>query len=126
VVKRKGFHLATEQEIISDHFDLDVAFRRDPDGLCRAVGKALNDLLMTDPHMNGWQWHLDWSNLPGAISVQVFGTACAAEAWECPEFWAATSVATYEEVDKAAERLQERIHRTLDAWKLTDAYQRKP
>lgn len=125
-MKRKGFHFATEQEIVHEHFDLDVAFRRDPDGLCRMVGKELNALLAGDPYMNGWQWHIDWSNLPGAISIQVLGTACAAEEWDCPEFFAATSVATYEEVDEAAKRLRDRIHRTLDAWKRSDAYQRKP
>ena len=122
--RRKGFHLATEQEIINDHFDPDVAFRRDPEHLCRMVGKALNDLLITDPHMNGWQWQINWSNLPGAISIQVLGTACAAEEWQCPEFFAATSVATYEEVDDAAKRLQQRIQRTLEAWDL--AHQRQP
>jgi hypothetical protein len=115
-MKRRGWHLASEQELIDDHVDFDVAFRRDPVGLCQAVGAALNELLMTDPYMNGWQWALDWSNLPGAISVAVTGTACAAEEWDCPAFFAATSVATYEEVDAAAQRLQERIHRTLEAW----------
>jgi hypothetical protein len=112
----KGWHLASEQELVYDHFDLEVAFRRDPDGLCRAVAKALNDLLITDPHVNGWQWSIDWTNLPGAISVAVTGTACDQEAFDCPAFFAATSVSTYEEIDAAAARLQERIHRTLAAW----------
>jgi hypothetical protein len=116
-MKRKGFHLATEQELVRDHIDLDVAFRRDPEGLCQTVAKALNDLLMTDPYMNGWAWAVDWSNLPGAISVAVTGTAIDQEAWDCPAFFAATSVATYEEVDAAAQRLKERIHRALQGWK---------
>ena len=122
-MKRKGFHFATEEEIVRDHFDLEVAFRRDPGGLCSSVGRALNELLAGDPYMNGWQWNIDWQNLPGAIQVIVSGTACAAEEWQCPAFVAATSVATYEEVDKAAERLQERIHKTLDAW--ANAHQRQ-
>ena len=112
-MKRRGFHFGP----IDDQIDFDVAFRRDPVGLMQSVGHALNELLAGDPYMNGWQWSLDWSNLPGAISVSVSGTACAAEEWDCPAFFAATSVATYEEVDDAAKRLQERIHRALDAWK---------
>jgi hypothetical protein len=110
-----------------DHrsYEVTPAFERDPDGLCRMVGKELNALLAGDPCMNGWQWQLDWSNLPGAIQVQVTGTACAAEEWQCPAFVAATSVATYEEVSGAAQRLRERIHRTLDIWK-ENAHQRKP
>lgn len=111
-MKRKGWHLAP----LDDQVDFEVAFRRDPDGLCRAVGKVLNELLAGDPYMNGWQWHLSWHNLPGAISVSVSGTACAAEEWDCPAFFAATSVATYEEVDAAAMRLRNRIHHTLDGW----------
>jgi len=97
--------------------ELAPAFERDPVGLCHSVGKALNDLLITDPYMNGWQWQLDWSNLPGAISVSVAGTACAAEEWQCPAFFARTSVSEYSEVEEAARRLQYRIHRTLEAWK---------
>lgn len=95
---------------------MEVAFRRDPDGLCRAVGRVLNELLAGDPYMSGWRWSIDWHNLPGAISVSVSGTANEALEWGCPAFFAATSIATYEEVDDAAKRLQERIHKALDAW----------
>lgn len=115
-VKGKGWHLTSLEEDV----DFEVAFRRDPDGLCRAVGKELNGMLAGDPYMNGWQWHIDWQNLPGAISVSVSGTACAAEEWDCPAFFAATSVATYEEVPAAAERLKDRIHQTLNGWKRSD------
>jgi hypothetical protein len=108
-MKRKGFHLATEQEIVHDHFDVDVAFRRDPDGLCQAVGAALNDLLRDDPIMHGWEWGLDWHNLPGAISVSVAGT----NRGSVDGFFAATSVAEYNEVDDAAQRLAHRIRRYL-------------
>ena len=108
-MRRKGFHLATEQEIVRDHFDLDVAFRRDPDGLCRAVGASLNELLRNDPIMNGWEWGLDWHNLPGAISVSVSGT----NQGQVDAFFAATSVAEYNEVDDAAKRLAHRIRRGL-------------
>jgi hypothetical protein len=93
------------------------AFERDPQGLCDSVTKALNDLLITDPHMNGWQWQLDWSNGPGAIFISVAGCACNREEWQCPGFCASTSIAEYNEVDEAAQRLQERIQRTLEAWK---------
>jgi hypothetical protein len=116
-VKRKGFHLASEQELIGEHFDLEVAFRRDPIGLCQSVGAALNERLRDDPRMNGWKWALDWHNLPGAISVSVSGTAEGIEEWDCPVFFAATSVATYEEVDAAAERLQQRILRAMEGWR---------
>jgi len=109
----KGWHLAP----LTEDIDFEVDFRRDPDGLCQAVGKALNDRLLMDPHMNGWQWSLSWSHLPGAIAIEVAGTALNREAWNCPTFFAATSIATYEEVDQAAERLQERIQRALDGWK---------
>jgi hypothetical protein len=115
-MKRKGFHLATEQEIIHDHIDLDVAFRRDPVGLCQAVGAALNEQLRDDPLMKDWDWALDWNNLPGAISVMVTGTARNPESVQCPAFFAATSVAHYNEVDDAADRLRHRIHRTLESW----------
>jgi hypothetical protein len=108
-VKRKGFHFASEQEIVRDHFDLDVAFRRDPDGLCRAVAFSLNEILRNDPLMKGWEWGLDWHNLPGAISVSVSGT----KGKGIDAFFAATSVATYEEVDDAANRLAHRIRRWL-------------
>jgi len=104
-MKRRGLHFATDQELIHDHFDLDVAFRRDPDGLCRAVGASLNELLRNDPLMNGWEWGLDWHNLPGAISVSVSGT----NKGQIDAFFAATSVAEYNEVEKAAERLAERV-----------------
>jgi hypothetical protein len=117
-LKRKGFHLATEQEIVRDHFDLDVAFRRDPVGLCQAVGVALNEQLRDEPLMKGWEWGLDWSNLPGAISVMVSGVARKREKVQCPTFVAATSVAHYDEVDAAAGRLKERIVQTLTAWQL--------
>jgi len=115
-MKRKGFHFASDQEIIRDHFDLDVAFRRDPVGLCQAVGAALNEKLRDDPMMKGWDWALDWNNLPGAISVMVTGTAKNPENVQCPTFFAATSVATYNEVDDAADRLRHRIVRTIGAW----------
>lgn len=115
-MRRKGFHLASEQEIARDHIDFDVAFRRDPDGLCRAVGAALNEMLRDDPLMKGWEWGLDWSNLPGAISVMVTGMARKREKVQCPTFFAATSVADYNEVDTAAGRLKERIIRTLAGW----------
>jgi hypothetical protein len=95
---------------------MEPAFERDPDGLFSMTVKALNEILMTDPYMNGWQWHLEWINLPGAIQIQIAGTACAAEEWQCPAFFAATSIAEYEEVDEAAKRLQERIHEKLEAW----------
>jgi len=108
-VRRKGFHLATEQEIVRDHFDLDVAFRRDPLGLCQAVGAALNEMLRGDPIMEGWEWSLDWHNLPGAISVSVAGT----NKGELDAFFAATSVAEYNEVDDAAGRLAHRVRRYL-------------
>lgn len=117
---KKGWHVVTTEEILQQH-NLDLPFRNDPDGLCRAVGKELNSMLAGDPYMNGWQWAIDWHNLPGAISVAVSGTACAAEEWDCPAFFAATSVATYEEVPEAAKRLRDRIHYTLDAWKLKNA-----
>ena len=112
-MRRRGFHLATDQELIRDHFDLDVAFRRDPDGLCRAVGAALNDMLRDDPIMHGWEWGLDWHNLPGAISVSVSGT----NKRQVDAFFAATSVAEYNEVDDAAERLAERVRRYLSGMK---------
>jgi hypothetical protein len=111
-VNRKGFHIAP----IDDQIDMEVPFRSDPDGLCRAVATSLNDLLMTDPAMNGWKWAIDWSNLPGAISVCVTGTALDRDAWDCPAFMAATSVATFEDVEAAAIRLQERIHKALSGW----------
>ena len=117
-MKRKGFHLASEQEIARDHIDFDVAFRRDPDGLCRAVGAALNEILRDDPLMKGWEWGLDWSNLPGAISVMVTGMAARPEKVQCPTFVAATSVADYNEVDDAAVRLKKTIINTLRAWQL--------
>lgn len=113
---KRGWHFLTSKELADESIDFEVAFRRDPDGLCRAVTKALNDLLLTDSNMNGWEWTVDWSNLPGAISVQVLGTAMQPGEWDCPQFFAATSVATYAEVDDAAKRLQERIQRTLKAW----------
>jgi hypothetical protein len=116
-VKRKGFHWASEQELVHDHFDLDVAFRRDPLGLCQAVGAALNEQLRNEPIMKDWDWALEWTNLPGAISVMVTGTARNPEKVECPGFVAATSVAEYNEVDDAAERLKHRILRFIGAWK---------
>lgn len=112
-MKRKGFHLAS----LDDSIDWEVPFRKDPDGLCRAVTTSLNDLLMMDPEMNGWSWAVDWSALPGAISVAVTGTALDQQAWDCPAFFAATSVATFDEVDEAAKRLQYRIHKALSSWK---------
>ena len=112
-MRRKGFHLASEQEIAHEHIDFDVAFRRDPDGLCRAVGAALNEMLRGDPIMKGWEWGLDWHNLPGAISVSVSGT----NRGQVDAFFAATSVATYEEVDDAAKRLLHRIIRYLSSLK---------
>jgi hypothetical protein len=108
-MKRKGFYVATEQEIIRDHIDLEVAFRRDPNGLCQAVGAALNEILRDDPIMKGWEWGLDWHNLPGAISVSVSGT----NRGQIDAFFAATSVAEYNEVDEAAKRLAHRIRRCL-------------
>jgi hypothetical protein len=117
-MKRKGWHLASEQEIIRDHIDLDVAFRRDPLGLCQAVGAVLNEMLRDEPLMKGWEWGLDWSNLPGAISVMVTGMASNPEKVQCPTFFAATSVADYNEVDDAADRLKHRILRTLQGWQL--------
>ena len=114
---KRGWHFVSEGDLVHDHIDLEVAFRRDPEGLCRAVGKALNELLAGNPYMNGWQWGIDWHNLPGAISVSVSGTACGADAWDCPAFFAATSIATYEEVEDAAQRLKERIERCLRGWK---------
>lgn len=113
-MKRRGWHLAPEGDL---DVDLEVAFRRDPEGLCHAVGKVLNELLAGDPYMKGWRWGIDWHNLPGAISVSVSGTACGTDAWDCPAFFAATSVARYEEVEDAAKRLQERIQRCLRGWK---------
>ena len=110
-MRRKGFHLVSEQELAHDHIDLDVAFRRDPDGLCRAVGVALNDLLRGDELMHGWEWGMDWHNLPGAISVSVSGT----NRGQVDAFFAATSVATYEEVDDAAWRLAYRVRRYISA-----------
>jgi prophage tail gpP-like protein len=115
--KRRGFHLVSSDELLGDHFDLEAAFRRDPDGLCHAVGKSLNELLAGDPYMTGWRWSIDWHNLPGAISVSVSGTACGIDDWDCPAFFAATSVAAYEEVDAAALRLKERILKALRGWK---------
>ena len=112
-MKHKGFHIGP----VDDQIDFEVAFRRDPAGLCQAVGAALNEQLRGDPLMEGWQWGLDWHNLPGAISVSVSGTAQATDAWDCPAFFAATSVATYEEVDDAAGRLKERIQRCLKGWR---------
>lgn len=108
-MKRRGWHLASEGELIRDHIDFDVAFRRDPNGLCQAVGAALNEMLRGDPIMDGWEWALDWHNLPGAISVSVAGT----NKGKIDGFFAATSVADYNEVDDAAQRLSERIHRYL-------------
>ena len=113
----KGFQLVTPEELARESIDFEVAFRRDPAGLCLAVGAALNEILRGDPMMNGWQWGIDWSNLPGAISVSVSGTANATAEWDCPAFFAATSVATYEEVDDAAKRLAERIRRALEGWR---------
>jgi hypothetical protein len=110
-VKRRGFHLATERELVHDHFDLEVAFRRDPEGLCQAVGAALNEILRNDPLMHGWEWGLDWHNLPGAISVSVSGT----NQGQVDAFFAATSVCEYNEVDAAAERLAHRIRRYIGA-----------
>ena len=116
-MKRRGWHLASEQEIIADHIDFDVAYRRDPVGLCQAVGAALNEMFRNDPSLiKGWSWSIDWHNLPGAISVSVSGTAGDREAWDCPAFFAATSCATYEEVDEAAKRLLHRIRRALESW----------
>jgi hypothetical protein len=112
-MKRKGFHLASEQEIVRDHINFDVAFRRDPDGLCRAVGAALNEMLRDDPMMQGWEWGLDWHNLPGAISVSVSGT----NKGQIDAFFAATSVADYNEVDAAAERLAHRVRRYISCLK---------
>lgn len=114
--RKKGWHFASEQEIISDHFDLEVAFRRDPNGLCQAVGAALNEQLKDDPIMKDWDWALDWNNLPGAISVMVTGTAKNPEKVQCPAFFAATSVAEYNEVDDAAGRLKTRILRSVWGW----------
>jgi hypothetical protein len=108
-MKRKGWHLASEQELVHDHIDFDVAFRRDPDGLCRAVGASLNEILRNDPLMDHWEWGLDWHNLPGAISVSVAGT----NKKSVDGFFAATSVAQFEEVDDAAQRLAHRIRRYL-------------
>lgn len=116
-MKRKGWHLVSEHELAQESIDFDVAFRRDPVGLCQSVGAALNERLRNDPRMNGWKWALDWHNLPGAISVSVSGTAEANQEWDCPVFFAATSVATYEEVDAAAERLQRRILRAMEGWR---------
>jgi hypothetical protein len=107
--QRKGWHFVSEQELIHDHLDLEVAFRRDPNGLCQAVGAALNEILRDDPIMHGWEWGLDWHNLPGAISVSVSGT----NRGQIDAFFAATSVAEYNEVDDAANRLAHRIRRTL-------------
>jgi len=112
-MKRKGFHLVTEQELARESIDFDVAFRRDPDGLCRAVGASLNEMLRGDPLMNGWEWGLEWQNLPGAISVSVSGT----NQGQVNAFFAATSVAEYNEVDDAAKRLAYRIRRYIGALK---------
>jgi hypothetical protein len=112
-MKRKGWHLVSTEELVHEHIDVDVAFRRDPDGLCRAVGAALNEMLRDDPIMNGWEWGLDWHNLPGAISVSVAGSNNKL----LDGFFAATSVADYNEVDDAAKRLVERIRRCLSAGK---------
>lgn len=115
-MRRRGWHVVSEGDLIRDEIDFEVAFRRDPVGLCQAVGSALNELLRGDPLMHGWRWDIDWHNLPGAISVSVSGTANATGEWDCPAFFAATSVATYEEVDAAAQRLRERIQRCLHGW----------
>jgi hypothetical protein len=117
-MRKKGFHLASEQEIVRDHIDLEVAFRRDPVGLCQAVGAVLNEMLRDEPLMKGWEWGLDWNNLPGAISVMVSGMACNPSQVQCPTFFAATSVVEYNEVDDAAARLKHRILCTLEGWKL--------
>ena len=98
---------------LSSNFDFDVAFRRDPDGLCRAVGATLNEILRGDPLMQGWEWGLEWANLPRAITVMVSGT----NKGEANAFFAATSVAQYEEVDDAAERLAHRIRRYISSLK---------
>lgn len=116
-MKRKGWHLVSGDQLTAE---IDAAYARDPQGLCDTVTKALNDLLIMDPHMNGWRWAVDWHNLPGAISIAVTGTAIDNEAWDCPAFLAATSIATYEEVDAAAKRLQERIQKALNGWKRPD------
>lgn len=115
-MKKRGWHLASESDLVRDHFDPDVAFRRDPVGLCQAVGASLNEMLRDEPLMKGWEWGLDWINLPGAISVMVTGMAKKREKVQCPTFFAATSVAEYNEVDHAAGRLKERIIRTLAGW----------
>jgi hypothetical protein len=119
-LKRKGWHLVSEQELVHDHIDLDVAFRRDPVGLCQAVGAALNEMLRDQPLMKGWEWGLDWSNLPGAISVMVTGMASHRDQVKCPGFVAATSVADYNEVDAAAQRLKERILRWVELTRLPE------
>lgn len=112
-MRRRGWHLAPESDL---DFDPDVAFRRDPVGLCQSVAASLNEQLKDEPLMKGWEWGLEWSNLPGAISVMVTGVARKREKVQCPTFFAATSVARYEEVDDAAGRLKERIIRTLAGW----------
>lgn len=112
---KRGWHFVSDGDLLKE-VDMEIAFRRDPDGLCRAVGRVLNELLAGDPYMSGWRWSIDWHNLPGAISVSVSGTANDAIEWGCPAFFAATSVCDYNEVDDAAKRLRDRIHRALDAW----------
>jgi hypothetical protein len=63
--------------------------------------------------MEGWEWSLDWHNLPGAISVSVSG----ANKHTVDGFFAATSVAEYNEVDDAARRLAHRVRRYLGSLK---------
>lgn len=116
-MKKRGWHLVSEGDLLKE-VDMEVAFRRDPNGLCQAVGAALNEMLRDEALMKGWEWGLDWSNLPGAISVMVTGLARQREKVQCPTFVAATSVADYNEVDAAANRLKKRILETVTAWQL--------
>lgn len=106
----KGFSIVSDRELAERHIDFSVDFRRDPEGLMRAVGEELNLILQHHDFMRRWKFAMRYQNLPGAISILVTGTANPEirDALDCPAFFAATSVATADEVREAAGRLAAR------------------
>lgn len=105
----------SDRELAERSIDFSVDFRRDPEGLMRAVGEEMNRILQHHDFMRRWTFAMEYQNLPGAISVVVSGTANhgSREAFDCPAFFAATSVATADEVREAAGRLAARAIRFI-------------
>lgn len=104
----------SDRELAERSIDFSVDFRRDPEGLMRAVGEELNRILQHHDFMQRWEFAMEYQNLPGAISVVVSGERTAMLTGDVfPTFFAATSVATADEVREAAGRLAARAIRFI-------------